>query len=178
MHSAGRRHQLRRHLARAGHPIWGDGQHTGGHPAALAAARAAAAGRRQPPSDPATAEGRQAARRDASATGQTDSSSGRDAAVSGSDALPPSLPAAAHGDSSERDLAIEPTSTADGNSSGSEAGSEEDSAQLSTGRQRLALWAVELRLQHPITDEPLHLMLPRQAELARTCPELTIGDGD
>ena len=45
------------------------------------------------------------------------------------------------------------------------------------GRQRLALWAVELRLSHPVTGQQLRILLPHQAELARTCPELMLVAG-
>lgn len=56
----------------------------------------------------------------------------------------------------------------------SEPDAAEESAQSFSG-PRLALWAVELRLAHPVTGEPLCLRLPRQAALAATCPELSEG---
>lgn len=56
----------------------------------------------------------------------------------------------------------------------SEPDAAEESAQSVPG-PRLALWAVELRLDHPVTGAPLCLRLPRQAALAATCPELSEG---
>lgn len=48
--------------------------------------------------------------------------------------------------------------------------SDEDAA----GLQRLALWAVELQLRHPVTGLQLQIALPHQAELASMCPELML----
>ena len=48
------------------------------------------------------------------------------------------------------------------------------SGEDAAGLQRLALWAVELQLRHPITGQQLQIVLPHQAELARTCPELML----
>jgi hypothetical protein len=62
---------------------------------------------------------------------------------------------------------------------GSSDGDHPDKAADETaGHQRLALWAVELQLRHPVTGQQLQILLPNQAELARTCPELMfVADG-
>lgn len=133
-------------------------------PAAVAASRAAAGARQQacPPSGSCAALEARAPEEDTchGATGAGACSIGNRpdaAAAQAADAERPSTPA-----------------VADGGSSGSDG--EEALERHSFGGQRLALWAVELRLRHPVTGEPLYLALLRQSELARSCPELMMVD--
>ena len=44
--------------------------------------------------------------------------------------------------------------------------------RLKHSKPRLALWAVELRFQHPVSGEAMCVMVPRQEEMALHCTEL------
>lgn len=191
---AGRRHQLRRHLSRAGHPIWGDAQHTGGLPAAMAASRAVAAAKRHAAMSPDSAASDSLVAGPAevavpNARGASSSGDCAAAAAQAAEAAPVadepgdigSVSGDAKGDSASDQAAAQAaerpaaTPAADcGSGAGSESVAAEALEQSASGCQRLALWAVELRLRHPMTGEPLHLTLPQQAVLARECPELLV----
>ena len=95
-----------------------------------------------------------------------------------------SQPAASHGVATDCSMAnvhadtavADPAADSDSNSDVDHSAmvSDEDAA----GQQRLALWAVELQFRHPVTGQQLQVLLPHQAELARTCPELMlVNDG-
>jgi hypothetical protein len=91
-------------------------------------------------------------------------------------------PAALHGPGADCGMAAVHTDAADAEPAAESDGSSDNgnadmASDENAGHQRLALWAVELQFRHPITGQQLQMLLPHQAELARTCPELMLVAG-